>query len=126
MYVGILEHSALPIGRVLRGIADEANRPVVFHCHGGKDRTGVIAAVLLAGLGVDREAILDDYEATRRYRTIEHQQDSLANMLAAGVSLPPSVFEAWFASGAHDDDVLSRIVEALPKAAKAAASAGRP
>ena len=30
--------------------------------------------------------MLDDYEATRRYRKIEHQQDSLASMLAAGVS----------------------------------------
>jgi len=48
------------------------------------------------------------------------------SMLDSGVSLPPSVFEAWFASAAHDDDVLSRIVEALPSAAKAAASAGRP
>ena len=48
------------------------------------------------------------------------------SMLDSGVSLPPSVFEAWFASAAHDDDVLSRIVEALPSAAKAAASVGRP
>ena len=39
-----------------------------FHCHGGKDRTGVVAAVLLLALGVDRETVLDDYEATRRYR----------------------------------------------------------
>jgi protein-tyrosine phosphatase len=60
--------------------------PAVFHCHGGKDRTGVVAAVLLLALGVDRETVLDDYEATRRYRRIEHQQDSLAGMLANGVS----------------------------------------
>ena len=58
----------------------------MFHCHGGKDRTGVVAAVLLLALGVDRETVLDDYEATRRYRTIEDQQDSLANILASGVS----------------------------------------
>ena len=44
-------------------------------------------------------------------------------MLDAGVYLPPSVFEAWFLSGAHDDEALSRIVDALPAAAKAAASA---
>jgi glutamate-1-semialdehyde 2,1-aminomutase len=44
-------------------------------------------------------------------------------MLAQGVSLPPSVFEAWFVSAAHDDDAVARIVDALPAAARAAAQA---
>jgi len=44
-------------------------------------------------------------------------------MLDAGVSLPPSVFEAWFVSAAHDDGAITRVLEALPAAAKAAASA---
>ena len=44
-------------------------------------------------------------------------------MLDAGVSLPPSVFEAWFVSAAHDDTAVSRILEALPAAAAAAAAA---
>ncbi|MBC7589520.1 MAG: glutamate-1-semialdehyde 2,1-aminomutase [Salinibacterium sp.] len=44
-------------------------------------------------------------------------------MLDAGVSLPPSVFEAWFVSAAHDDDAVSRILDALPAAARAAAAA---
>ncbi|MFS0734831.1 glutamate-1-semialdehyde 2,1-aminomutase [Microbacterium sp. 1P10UB] len=44
-------------------------------------------------------------------------------MLDAGVSLPPSVFEAWFLTAAHDDDALGRIVDALPAAARAAAQA---
>lgn len=42
-------------------------------------------------------------------------------MLDAGVSLPPSAFEAWFVTAAHDDGILARIVEALPAAARAAA-----
>ena len=44
-------------------------------------------------------------------------------MLDAGVSLPPSVFEAWFVSAAHDDAAVSRILEALPAGARAAAAA---
>ena len=87
LYVGMLEHSAANIAAVLRGLTDVEAVPAVFHCHGGKDRTGVVAAVLLLALGVDRETVLDDYESTRRYRRLEHQQDSLANMLANGV--PP-------------------------------------
>jgi glutamate-1-semialdehyde 2,1-aminomutase len=44
-------------------------------------------------------------------------------MLDGGVSLPPSVFEAWFVSAAHDERMISRIVDVLPAAARAAAAA---
>lgn len=43
-------------------------------------------------------------------------------MLDAGVSLPPSSFEAWFLTAAHDEAALARILEALPQAARAAAA----
>lgn len=42
-------------------------------------------------------------------------------MLEAGVALPPSAFEAWFLSSAHDDAAMNRIFDALPAAARAAA-----
>src|SRR5690348_10350672 len=38
-------------------------------------------------------------------------------MLDGGVYLPPSPYEAWFTSAAHDDDAVARIAEALPAAA---------
>jgi glutamate-1-semialdehyde 2,1-aminomutase len=44
-------------------------------------------------------------------------------MLAAGVYLPPSPYEAWFVSAAHDDEAVARIAEALPAAAREAAVA---
>src|SRR6516225_2787790 len=44
-------------------------------------------------------------------------------MLNGGVYLPPSPYEAWFVSAAHDDSALSRIADALPAAARAAAVA---
>ncbi|HEY5879557.1 MAG TPA: aspartate aminotransferase family protein, partial [Nakamurella sp.] len=44
-------------------------------------------------------------------------------MLDAGVYLPPSAFEAWFVSAAHDDAALDVIAAALPGAAQAAARA---
>lgn len=40
------------------------SRPALFHCVAGKDRTGVLAALLLSALGVDREAIVADYACT--------------------------------------------------------------
>ena len=39
---------------------------VIFHCTEGKDRTGVVAAVLLTILGVDRETIMEDYLYTNK------------------------------------------------------------
>jgi len=46
-------------------------------------------------------------------------------MLDEGVHLPPSAYEAWFLSSAHDDEALSRVADALPKAARAAAAVQR-
>jgi glutamate-1-semialdehyde 2,1-aminomutase len=43
-------------------------------------------------------------------------------MLGAGIYLPPSPYEAWFLSAAHDGDALGRIAEAVPAAARAAAA----
>jgi len=45
------------------------------------------------------------------------------SMLAQGVYLPPSSFESWFVSTAHDDRAVQRIADALPAAAQAAAEA---
>jgi glutamate-1-semialdehyde 2,1-aminomutase len=44
-------------------------------------------------------------------------------MLEQGVYLPPSPFEAWFVSAAHDDEAMERVAAALPAAARAAAVA---
>jgi glutamate-1-semialdehyde 2,1-aminomutase len=44
-------------------------------------------------------------------------------LLDHGVSAPPSVYEAWFVSAAHDDAALERLANALPAAARAAAAA---
>ncbi len=66
-----------------------------------------------------------DYDGARhqdlhRYAAFFHA------MLDRGVYLPPSAFEAWFLSGAHDDDAIARVVDALPAAAQAAATATAP
>ncbi|MGH3703663.1 MAG: glutamate-1-semialdehyde 2,1-aminomutase [Agromyces sp.] len=64
----------------------------------------------------------------RDYATVQRQESwryapFFHAMLDAGVSLPPSVFEAWFVTAAHDDSAIARVFEALPRAARAAASA---
>jgi glutamate-1-semialdehyde 2,1-aminomutase len=44
-------------------------------------------------------------------------------MLDRGVYLPPSAYEAWFLSAAHDDRAVETVLDALPHAARAAAAA---
>jgi len=63
-----------------------------------------------------------DYAEVKRQQAFRYPPFFHA-MLDAGVSLPPSVFEAWFVSAAHDEVALSRIADALPAAARAAAAA---
>ena len=59
--------------------------------------------------------------ATAKVQDTQAFSRFFAAMLEAGVMLPPSAFEAWFLSAAHDDQAMDQIVSALPKAAVAAA-----
>jgi protein-tyrosine phosphatase len=86
MYGGLLANAAPTFGRLLGGLADPEALPAVIHCTGGKDRTGMTAALLLELLAVPRQQVLDDYELTSRYRRREHQAESYENMLAAGMA----------------------------------------
>ncbi|MEU8138796.1 glutamate-1-semialdehyde 2,1-aminomutase [Streptodolium elevatio] len=63
-----------------------------------------------------------DYDQARTQESFRYSAFFHA-MLDSGVYLPPSAFEAWFLSAAHDDAAVERILEALPRAARAAAEA---
>lgn len=60
-YLDILEHCKGPIVDAIRVIADGRNLPVLVHCAHGKDRTGVIIALVLGALGVEEDIIVEDY-----------------------------------------------------------------
>ncbi len=57
----VLEHTRPQLKEVLAIIADAASEPLLFHCVAGKDRTGLIAALLLALADVEPDAIAADY-----------------------------------------------------------------
>ncbi|MEV7907777.1 tyrosine-protein phosphatase [Streptomyces anulatus] len=54
------------IREALEVIADADNAPVVVHCAAGKDRTGVLTALVLRLLGVSEEDVIADYALTGR------------------------------------------------------------
>jgi protein-tyrosine phosphatase len=62
-----LDHGAEQIAAVMRAIADAPDGAVIVHCNVGKDRTGVVVALLLALAGVPNETIVADYAVSAGY-----------------------------------------------------------
>ena len=68
------------------------------------------------------DTAVTDYDGATK-QDVSAYQAFFHAMLAQGVYLPPSAYEAWFVSAAHDDGALDRVMAALPKAAVAAGAA---
>ena len=60
-YFYMIEQRAEAFGNILAHFADPKNFPIVYHCTAGKDRTGIITALILALLGVPEDTIVADY-----------------------------------------------------------------
>jgi protein-tyrosine phosphatase len=63
-YMGFLEAGPGPVLLAARTLMSVSSQPALFHCAAGKDRTGVLCALLLDVLGVERPAIAEDYAMT--------------------------------------------------------------
>jgi protein-tyrosine phosphatase len=94
LYFQMLEFAAGPVARVVTTIAS-SKAPAVYHCTAGKDRTGVISAVVLGALGVPDEILIADYAATKESleAIIERlmQSDGYQDMFE---NLPPDTLHA--------------------------------
>ena len=71
-------------GRVLGMAASSHNLPLVCQCTGGKDRTGICAALLLMALGVEEESILYDHDLSNTCNA-ERLQSIYADFAVLGV-----------------------------------------
>ncbi len=54
-------------------VLDGDSQPLLFHCTAGKDRTGLAGALLLSGLGVERETVVGDYLLSAEYLKNKYQ-----------------------------------------------------
>ena len=66
-YVQWLDHSQPQFKQVFQRIAAERDGTVLFHCTAGKDRTGIIAGLLLDLAGVSRADIVHNYAISAHY-----------------------------------------------------------
>jgi protein-tyrosine phosphatase len=101
---------------LIRELAEPQNRPLVFHCTAGKDRTGVGAAIVLTLLGVPWETVRDDYLLSNFYRREENERELkiMRDSIAKKQGIPPdqvdmTSYEAMFLvkpeyiDAAHDE-----------------------
>jgi glutamate-1-semialdehyde 2,1-aminomutase len=105
---------------------DETARAVAGLASEALAKEGVAHRVQFAGTMFSiffTDEPVTDYAAAKRQDT-ERFKAFFHAMLAEGVYLPPSAFEAWFVSAAHDAGAVERIAAALPVAARAAAAVG--
>ena len=65
-YINLTEYRRM-VGKLMRFIIRQRKKCVLFHCTAGKDRTGVLAMILLGICGVSREDIMANYEVTYSY-----------------------------------------------------------
>ena len=74
VYLIFLEHFGRNVATAIRAVADAPEGGVVIHCAGGKDRTGLLTALLLHVAGVDIEEIAADYALSEERLRPRHEQ----------------------------------------------------
>lgn len=97
-YCSAIDTCQPAIAEVLTIIADAPAGIILFHCSAGKDRTGVIAALLLANAGVDEVTIIEDYALTG---TISGPLIGKLRERALGRGTPAALLDIVLASEPH-------------------------
>lgn len=100
VYLIFLEHFDRNVAAAIRAIANAPEGGVVIHCAGGKDRTGLLTALLLHVAGVDVEEIAADYALSEERLRPRHDE--------------------WFAEAETEEDLerLKRMVQTPAEAIK--------
>lgn len=86
LYRGILDARGTQLAQAVKALCDPQRLPAVVHCTAGKDRTGLVAALLLAALGVDDEDVAADYARTAELLTSDDLDRMVQRARQAGIS----------------------------------------
>ena len=79
--------------KLFLALGDQEQLPALFHCTGGKDRTGWAAAAFLTLLGVPRETVMEDYLQSNEYTIPKNQKVIDAFVKGGGdPSIPLAIF----------------------------------
>ncbi len=94
LYKNLLDNSSQSIVNVFEIILENSDNAVVFNCTAGKDRTGVIAALILDLLRVGREDIVEDYTITEKLMEPVVAKVKEDYNRATGKTMPDYLFES--------------------------------
>ncbi len=90
MYSELLAQNGQAFATAVQLIAAQ-DGPTLVHCTAGKDRTGVLVALLLSAVGVEREAVLADYELSQSYLAGEWLDRMIALLQSHGIPDSPDL-----------------------------------
>jgi protein-tyrosine phosphatase len=85
-YFLLVDRRGPALAQAVRALLDPGALPAIVHCTAGKDRTGIVVALVLAALGVPDEVIAADFAATSLFLNEEFRQSLLAHVATVGVS----------------------------------------
>jgi protein-tyrosine phosphatase len=86
----VLQHTDV-VAMALREIADTRDAGVVVHCTAGKDRTGIVVALALLAVGVDRQTVVADYAQTEGNLQGPWLEKMLELVKGHGVEVTPDI-----------------------------------
>ena len=81
LYVNILKQNEMSIKLVFDRFADSSQYPILIHCTQGKDRTGIVIALLLLLLGVPRSTVMEDYMLTEKLVDWQQKRNEMISYL---------------------------------------------
>lgn len=110
VYDEMIDHHARALARAVWLIGASGATPTLVHCTAGKDRTGLVVALALLAVGVNREDVIGDYAQTERNLAGEWRDRMLAGIRQAGMQLTPELVALIAASPA---EVMERIIGRL-------------
>lgn len=129
-YLGYLADRPENVVEAVRRLAAPQAGPALVHCAAGKDRTGVLCALVLDAVGVERDAVVDDYALSatkvedmfRRWTTAEGSDmpadltphlpraEAMAQVLAT-LDRDHGGAAGWLRANGLDDDAIVRLQE---------------
>lgn len=99
LYRQMIDNAAPVLGSIVTMLSQAQTLPALFHCMAGKDRTGVLAAIVLSTVGVADDHVVDDYELTAHHRDLRRLPAVTERLVADGI--PREAVAGLLASPRH-------------------------
>lgn len=112
-YVQWLDHSQPQFKQVFQRMAAERDGTVLFHCTAGKDRTGIIAAMLLDLAGVADADIVHDYAISAHYLESQPRDSAMNAQIMALVRQNPEIGRKMAAMAGTAPENMEMFLDAL-------------